>query len=312
MSSSLITCSGSVMDGRIRPPSLGSGSVMEPVGGWTDISGSLVGSGSVMDPIGGWTDFSGSLLVLAVSWNLLVDGRTFLAPFWFWQCHGPYWWMDGHFRLPFGSGSGKRVSTSRCRGPTTFLRLIELGGQLTIASAHLPHKGRQLGELGTLLAQIQTFVHERARQHWILGGAFNATFGLTDFHHVGESTPRPDTLTDTKRFLRPRALHTVEAEVDLTVTNTWMGANSEQELYRRKSWTEPMDAQTHMDFVMASRILVAKKLQVLDFDWFKSDHWVSFHRYFVEIPVATLSENWSEFWRMEADRPLAKKLLPRR
>ena len=141
------------------------------------------GSGSVMEPIGGWTDVSGSLLVLAVSWTLLVDGRTFPAPFWFWQ-----WETSFHVQVP---------------RPTTFLRLIELGGQLTIASAHLPHKGRQLGELGTLLAQIQTFVHERARQHWILGGAFNATFGLTDFHHVGESTPRPDTLTDTKRFLAP-------------------------------------------------------------------------------------------------------------
>ena len=40
----------------------------------------------------------------------------------------------------------------------------------------------------------------------------------------------------------------------------------------RKSWTEPMDAQKQMDFIMVSRSLAAKKIQVLDFDWFKSDH----------------------------------------
>ena len=38
--------------------------------------------------------------------------------------------------------------------------------------------------------------------HLILVGHFNASFhGLTDFHRVGESIPRPKTLTHTKRFL---------------------------------------------------------------------------------------------------------------
>ena len=43
------------------------------------------------------------------------------------------------------------------------------------------------------------------------------------------------------------------AELDLTVTNTWMDASSEQELYTRSSWTEPGDAQAQMDFIMVSR-----------------------------------------------------------
>ena len=62
------------------------------------------------------------------------------------------------------------------------------------------------------------FVHERSGQHLILGGDFNASFhGLTDFHHAGESIPRPRTLTDTNDTLRARALHAVVAELDLTV-----------------------------------------------------------------------------------------------
>ena len=81
---------------------------------------------------------------------------------------------------------------------------VEVGGQLTITS----------------------IMHERAGQHLILGGDFNASFyGLTDFHHVRESIPRPKTLTGTNDSLRARALHTVVAELDLTVTNTWMDAN---------------------------------------------------------------------------------------
>ena len=55
--------------------------------------------------------------------------------------------------------------------------------------------------------------------------------GMTDFFHVGESIPRPGTLVDTNDSLRARGLHTMVAELDLTLTNTWMNADSEQELF---------------------------------------------------------------------------------
>ena len=97
-------------------------------------------------------------------------------------------------------------------------------------------------------------------------------YGLTDFLHVGESIPRPSTLTDTNDALRARALHAVVAELDLTVTNTWMDASSEQEPHTRSSLTEPGGAQTKMDFIMVSRKLEAKQVQVMEFDWFKTDH----------------------------------------
>ena len=94
------------------------------------------------------------------------------------------------------------------------------------------------------------FVHERSGRHLILGGDFNASFhGLTDFHHAGESTPRPRTLTDTNDTLRARALHAVVAELDLTATNTRMDASSEQELHTRSSWIhhciEETGSKTH-------------------------------------------------------------------
>ena len=54
-----------------------------------------------------------------------------------------------------------------------------------------------------------------------------------------------DTLMDTNDSLRARALHAVVAELDLRVTNSWMDAGPEQELYTRCSWTDPGDADTH-------------------------------------------------------------------
>ena len=39
--------------------------------------------------------------------------------------------------------------------------------------------------------------------------------------HVEKSIPRPRTLVDTNDSLRARALHTMVAELDLTVTNRW-------------------------------------------------------------------------------------------
>ena len=62
------------------------------------------------------------------------------------------------------------------------------------------------------------------------------------------------------------------AELDLTVTNTWMDADTEQELFTRSSWSIPADSLTQMDFILTSRKLEMKHVQVLDSDWFKTDY----------------------------------------
>ena len=70
-----------------------------------------------------------------------------------------------------------------------------------------------MGEFETVLTEIQEFTSGRPGQHLILGGDFNVSlYGLTDYHHVEESIPRPRMLMDTNDSLRARALHTVVAE----------------------------------------------------------------------------------------------------
>ena len=97
-----------------------------------------------------------------------------------------------------------------CRGAARWTA-VELDGQMTFISAHLPHKGKKLGEFDAVLMEIQEFVSGRPKQHLILGGVFNANlYGMTDFFHVGESIPRPRTLVDTNDSLRARALHTIQ------------------------------------------------------------------------------------------------------
>ena len=76
---------------------------------------------------------------------------------------------------------------------------------------------------------------------------------MTNYFHVGKSIPRPRTLIDTNDPLRARALHTMVSELDLTVTNTWMNADTERELFKRSSWSNPDDSLTQMDFIMTSR-----------------------------------------------------------
>ena len=92
----------------------------------------------------------------------------------------------------------------------------------------------KLGDFDSVLTEIQDSMSGRPGQHLIMGGDFDVTlYGLTDYHHVGESIPRPRTLMDTNDLKGARALHAVVAELDLTVTNTWMDADSERELYTR-------------------------------------------------------------------------------
>ena len=85
-----------------------------------------------------------------------------------------------------------------------------------------------------------------------------------------------------------------------------MDASSEQELHTRSSWTELGDAQTQMDFIVVSSKLEAKRVQVMDLDWFKTDHRGGSGCSFIEIATQTNSETWSKFERMETKRSMAK------
>ena len=51
-----------------------------------------------------------------------------------------------------------------------------------------------------------------------------------------------------------------------------MNADTEQELFTRSRWSNSQDSLTQMDFIMTSRKLEMKHVQVLDSDWFKTDH----------------------------------------
>ena len=179
----------------------------------------------------------------------------------------------GGLRCPAVIVNRKWKGQSKIVGGAARWTAVELDGQLTLISAHLPHKGSKLGEFEATLTELQEFLNGRPKQHVILGGDFNVSlFGMTDYLHVGESIPRPRTLIDTNDSLRARALHTMVTELDLTVTNTWMNADTERELFTRSSWSNPEDSLTQMDFIMTSRKLEMKHVQVLDSDWFKTDH----------------------------------------
>ena len=171
--------------------------------------------------------------------------------------------LMGGLRCPAVIVNRKWKGQSKIVGGAARWTAVELDGQLTLISAHLPHKGRKLGEFEAALTEIREFLNGRPKQHVILGGDFNVNlFGMTDYLHVGESIPRPRTLIDTNDSLRARALHTMVTELDLTVTNTWMNEDTERELFTRSSWSNPEDSLTQMDFIMTSRKLEMKHVQV--------------------------------------------------
>ena len=136
------------------------------------------------------------------------------------------------------------------------------------------------------------------------------TFMSAHLPHVGkklgESIPRPRTLVDTNDSLRARAVHTMVAELDLTVTNTWMNADTEQELFTRSSWSNPEDSLTQMDFIMTSRKLEMKHVKVLDSDWFKTDHRAGARCSFDITENEIHDEEWSELAWLGARRLLAQ------
>ena len=97
-------------------------------------------------------------------------------------------------------------------------------------------------------------------------------YGIDGLSPRWRINPKTEKMLDTNETLRARALHTVVAELDLTVTNTWMDADTDQDLYTRSSWSDPSESQTQMDFIMTSRNLVVKQVRFLDSARFRTDH----------------------------------------
>ena len=144
---------------------------------------------------------------------------------------------------------------SKAVGGASRWTAVEPDGQMTISSAHVPHKGKILGDFEAVLTEIQFFMSGRPETAPDPGRTLQCELVRIDrptsCGRVDPKTAR--TLMDTNDSQRARALHTVLAELDLTVTNTWMDADSERELYTRCSWTDPGESLTQMDFIMTSR-----------------------------------------------------------
>ena len=64
-----------------------------------------------------------------------------------------------------------------------------------------------------------------------------------------------------KRFTASESFTQEVTELDLTVTNTWMNADTERELFTQSSWSNPEDSLTQMDSIMTSRKLDMKQVR---------------------------------------------------
>ena len=146
---------------------------------------------------------------------------------------------------------------------------VDFGGEMLYISAHLPHKRQTLEAFEATLAEIQEFVNSKPRYKVVLGADLNAKLGgTTDFHYVGEQIPR-SSMTSVDRS-RAKAVHGFASALDLVVTNTWMDAWSDEELYTRTNWDESGSAQ--IDFVLTSSALAVYSVWVQKHAWFSSDH----------------------------------------
>ena len=79
----------------------------------------------------------------------------------------------GGLRCPTVIVNQKWSGQWKIAGSTARWTAVELDGRMTFISAHLPHKGKKLGEFEAVLMEIQEFVSGRPKQHVILGGDFN-------------------------------------------------------------------------------------------------------------------------------------------
>ena len=143
----------------------------------------------------------------------------------------------------------------------------------------------------------------RAKQHLILGDFDVSLYGKSDYFHVEESIPRPRTLVDTSDSLRARALHTMVAELDLTVTNTWMNADTEQRTFHTIRLVKPRrfidtNGFHHYSEKTGNETCAGSGLRLVQ-DGSQSGACCSF----AETENEIHEEKWSELAWLEADDP---------
>ena len=90
------------------------------------------------------------------------------------------------------------------------------------------------------------------------------------------------------------------------MTNTWIDADSEQELLTRCSWSDPVESLTQMDFIMSSRKSEIRRVQVLDSDWFKTDHRAVFTVFSLKTKMRHSRKSDANFGWLEARLFLGK------
>ena len=109
----------------------------------------------------------------------------------------------GGLRCPAVIVNQKWKGQSKIVGGAARWIAVELDGQLTLISVHMPHKGRKLGEFEATLTELQEFLNGRHKQHVILGGDFNVNlFGWYDrLSPCGRIDPETENVDRHKRLI---------------------------------------------------------------------------------------------------------------
>ena len=155
----------------------------------------------------------------------------------------------GGLRCPAVIVNRKWKGQSKIVGGAARWTAVELDGQLTLISAHLPHKGRKLGEFEAALMEIQEFLNGRFQCEPVRYDRLSPCERVDpETENVGRHT----------RFI---------ASESFTHDGDRTGFDGDKHVDDCRQ-----DSLTQMDFIMTSRKLDMEQVQVLDLDWFKTDH----------------------------------------
>ena len=166
----------------------------------------------------------------------------------------------GGLRCPAEIVNRKWKGQSKIVGGAARWTAVELDGQLTLISAHLPHKGRKLRELEAGLVEIQEFLNGRPKQH------------VSRLSPCGRVDPETENVGRHKRFI---------ASESFTHDGDRTGFDGDKHVDECRHRTRAFHAfllvkprrlvdtnGLHHDFEKTGH----GTIQVLDSDWFKTDH----------------------------------------
>ena len=130
-----------------------------------------------------------------------------------------------------------------------------------------------MGEFESVLTEIKDFISWETKTALDPGRRLQCELARIDsLSPCGRVDPKTENAVGHERFTARESFAHCCGRTGLDGDEHLDGRRHRTRVFKRSSWSDPVESLTQMDFIVTSRKSEMRRAQVLDSDWFKTDH----------------------------------------